>query len=273
MNDAAASVMSDVHGGPTIASEAAYASAYRKLSRASEPPFALKVLMRAFEAYRQARKLGWSRGWNKYGVRTFQAFTLRPDEDAELIRFAGRILEEAGSEVPPAAMTFARELLSDRAGLRGFLFVQDVEDDEGIFEGVTLSLGRRASGRPRYRDRLDIFVEARVTEAGTESAADRTGPDRLRIFVDPFDGARPPLWQASSPVSPESSAAELFEQLALVSAAWAGDESRIWSHWSNRYIDYFGPRQHHVARSHFGSWAPSGGGPADAVAPSSWSGT
>ena len=50
-----------------------YARAMRTLSDAKRPTWILQALMNAFEGYRQSRKIGWSRPWNKAGVTTFKS--------------------------------------------------------------------------------------------------------------------------------------------------------------------------------------------------------
>ena len=217
----------------------------QELSRLSRPPRILCHLMNALEAYRAARKHGWSRPWNKYGVVNFQAFRLDPERDESLLTLAGEIIDGELSEMPESARAFADDLLAQRERLMGFVFVHEVTEEGEKFEGATLSLGRLAADKPRHRDRLDLIVESPVRDG--ESA----GFGRFRAFVDPFRGRTEPLWTCVKKEPHQVATKTLFERLAEASHAWVGDADREWEHWTSAYVNYFGPRQWPMDRSFF----------------------
>jgi hypothetical protein len=217
-----------------IQDEASYRVAMATLNKQSRPPVVLRLLMSAFETYRQARRIGWSRPWNKYGINTFQSFRLAFPADDNLIELARAVLDAECSDLPEDADKFIQDLLSGD-DLMGFIFVHEFEEDGKRFEGATLSFGRKT--QRRYRDRLDLIVEAPVEDASIGALS------RLRVYVDPYRGVKPPLWQTSTTVENSTSVASLYEELGKLSHAWAGDADKLWDHWTSRYIDYFGPRR------------------------------
>jgi hypothetical protein len=220
----------------------AYKAAIDTLNKRNRAPSVLRLIMNALESYRQARKIGWSRPWNKYGVKTFRSYRLDPGADTDLIDRARAVLRAEATDLPDEARAYVDDLFSDdtqtRKRLMGFLFYHEVIDAEtdggGVWEGVTLSFGR--VNHKRHRDRFDLVFEGRVADG-------RVGPlSRLRMFVDPFHGVAPPLYQRT--VTPaHAEAQETFETLCDLYAAWADTPQRAWDHWTSQYIDYFGPRR------------------------------
>ncbi len=63
-----------------IENEAQYHETSKILSAKKHPPAILRLLMNSFERYRQARKFGWSRPWNKVDLMNFQSFKLNTNE-------------------------------------------------------------------------------------------------------------------------------------------------------------------------------------------------
>ncbi|MBT4770750.1 MAG: hypothetical protein HOO00_09560 [Rhodospirillaceae bacterium] len=229
-----------------IESAESYLAAMRALNKKNRPPAVLRLLMSAFESYRQARKIGWSRPWNKYGVKTFRSYRLDFTQDTDLIALARDILKETEPEMPEAARRYVKDLLDDgpemRGQLMGFIFFHEI-DGTYIHEGATLSFGRKI--KKRYRDRLDFVFEAPIRDR-------RAGPfERMRIFVDPFQGVKPPLWEAEYSADLLSAAQAAFQRLRAVYTAWESVEGRSWDHWTSAYIDHFGPRRHYVENSNF----------------------
>jgi hypothetical protein len=233
-----------------------YAQAMRTLSEAKRPAWILQALMNAFEAYRQSRKIGWSRPWNKAGVTTFKSYKLNFADDSDLIALASSIVGGIGSretEVwPGSAAEFVADLLSPepekRRRLMGFLFYQEIEVDGRLNEAVTLSLGR-VNGK-RHRDRLDLIFEAPVAQ---NSAAPIS---RIRIYVDPFLGVAPPLAQAELNGAEAEAHSHALATLSDLYRDWEPTKGAVWDHWTSRYIDYFGPRRHHSIATHFLEAAP-----------------
>ena len=70
----------------------AYREAMITLNKRSQPPAMLRKIMNAFESYRASRKIGWSRPWNKYGIRTFQSYRLDCHNDSEMAAYARAVL-------------------------------------------------------------------------------------------------------------------------------------------------------------------------------------
>jgi hypothetical protein len=226
--------MSEAPDVVDIKDEAGYRVAMTTLNKQNRPPIVLRLLMSAFETYRQSRRIGWSRPWNKYGINTFQSFKLRFPADANLIELARAVLDADCPELPADADSFIQSLFSDDE-LMGFVFVHEFEEDGKRFEGATLSFGRKT--QRRYRDRLDLIVEAPVDGEAIGELS------RLRVFVDPYRGVKPPLWETGLDAAKSAPAATLYRTLSALSNSWAQDADKLWDHWTSRYIDYFGPRR------------------------------
>ena len=224
----------------------AYKAAIETLNKSNRAPSVLRLIMNALESYRQKRKLGWSRPWNKYGVRTFRSYRLDFTQDLSLIDLAHAVLATQSADFPPEAQTFINDLLSDdaesRQKLMGFIFYHEIEDETGVYEGMTFSFGRKNA--KRYRDRLDMVFEAPVKDSHVGNLS------RLRIFIDPFEAVGPPLWQCTVNADNEV-IQQAFDQLNALYGAWADIPERAWDHWTSTYIDYFGPRRHFAQNTNF----------------------
>ena len=225
-----------------VSSEQDYQQALSTLSQAKQPAAILKLIMRGFEAYRAARKMGWSRPWNKYDLVNFQSLRIQPRQDQALIQLALQLIHDEPTDIPVAALDFITELTGD-ANLMGFIFCHEYQKDGRRWEGATLSLGRK--NNRRYRDRFDVIVESEIIDGIS------VGLSRIRFYVDPYSGKPgPPLWQTDmKPVS--ETAIQLFSHLSEASWTWAAQAERNWDHWTSRYIDYFGPRQFDLPQSYF----------------------
>lgn len=225
-----------------VSSEQDYQQALSTLSQAKQPAAILKLIMRGFEAYRAARKMGWSRPWNKYDLVNFQSLRIQPTQDQALIQLGLQLISDEFTDIPEEARDFLLELTSDTS-LMGFIFCHEYRKDGRCWEGATLSLGRK--NNRRYRDRFDIIVESEIINGIS------TGLSRVRAYIDPYTGKpAPPLWQAET--KPQSDAAmQLFAGLSEASWTWPEQSERVWDHWTSRYIDYFGPRQFALEQSYF----------------------
>ncbi|MCK5360410.1 MAG: hypothetical protein KAJ95_07270, partial [Gammaproteobacteria bacterium] len=218
-----------------INTETQYREASKTLSREKRPPAVLRMLMNSFESYRQARKFGWSRPWNKVDLMNFQSFKLDPSNNPAFIRTASDLLNLELLNLTKDAQNFAEELLADK-NLMGFVFIHEFTEGGKQYEGATLSLGRK--NQKRYRDRIDIIFESPVI-AGISQ-----GLERIRVYIDPYrENDKKTLWQGATATLNNSHAESLFAALSEVSWEWAGDEKRVWDHWTSAYIDYFGERQ------------------------------
>jgi hypothetical protein len=155
-----------------------------------------------------------------------------------------QILQREIPGMPREVEESIHELLLDPNRLMGFMFVQETTNEDGSrYEGINISLGR--VNTKRYRDRLDIIIESQIVDERSQGAS------RLRVYVDPYDKDRkPPLWTYQSDTI-EDSTREQFEDLAALSWEWADHPERVWSHWTSKYIEYFGPRQWNPLRTYF----------------------
>ena len=229
-----------------IANEDQYRSAVRQLDQNTRPPLLLRLLMNALESYRQARKMGWSRPQNKYGLTVFQSFRLERGQDESLIDLVMEAFFTEFPELDDASSRYVRALHQD-PHLMGFVFVHDGRDEGKMHEGITFSFGRIASGQTRHRDRFDLVLESEVRGGASQ------GLSRIRAYVDPF---KSPIRKHPAQVfihePPRTNEAQqLFLKGADIYTCWQDDADRVWRHWTQRYINYFGPRTTQVSGSHF----------------------
>ena len=220
----------------------------RELSLRRRPNAFLRLLMNALESKRQAAGMGWSRPWNKTGLNVFRTHTHSLETDGEYLEPAKDMIRQLCGEAPDDYRRFSQELLNDPR-LMVFTFYHNHESDEGQYEGLTLSFGRRVAGDPSKRDRLDLIIEdQRAVMSGRVDGR----VDRVRIHVCPW------AHYSSAPVREHFSAIwsggdiwtcsrlrevqSLYEHTVRYYHRWKGDESRQWTHWSARFIDYFGAR-------------------------------
>lgn len=228
-----------------IDSESDHDQVMKLISERKKPNAILRLLMNAFEGYRQARKLGWSRPWNKVDLINFQSFRVLKRRDQDLLILANQVIAQNCQNMPASALEFTNNLINHCDSLMAFIFVHEYTKDGQLYEGATLSLG--CKNHKRYRDRLDIIVESPVIDGVSQ------GFERLRVFVDPYTGEKAPLWSDTlypDAVSTPASAA-LFERLSEISSDWQFQKDKRWDHWTSDYIDYFGPREKHIENSFF----------------------
>jgi hypothetical protein len=226
-----------------IENEDDYQLASRVLARKKQPSRVLRLMMNSYEQYRQSRKYGWSRPWNKVGLMNFQSF--KPDLGLypEFIDIARALLNHESLALTSDAQEFANDLLNDPK-LMCFIFVHENTQQNQKYEGATLSFGRVHD--KRYRDRVDIIVEAPVVDGISQ------GLERVRVFVDPYRAEdKQPLWQGEILSFENYHSFSLFALVSNVSWNWANDKKKIWNHWTSIYIDYFGDRQWSMDKSYF----------------------
>lgn len=223
-------------GSYQIDSAKKYNQIKKVISKKQQPGKLMRLLMNALESYRQSRKLGWSRPWNKYHLTVFQSFKLKFNEDKTILELAKDLLEQDVA-MPSSARHFVADLLADDKQLMGYLFAHDYQDqeDQQLYEGMTLSLGRK--NNKKYRDRIDLIFESPVIDGVSQGLA------RIRVYIDPYMGAKEPLWTYTLSDALSNHAFSCFEQLSSCSWKWADDNEKLWNHWTENYIDYFAPRQ------------------------------
>jgi len=225
-----------------IDSVSEYHRVKKAISKKEQPSKIMRFLMNSLESYRQSRKLGWSRPWNKYNLTVFQSFKLQFKEDQHILDLSKHLLDQ-DIAMPSSAKYFVEQLLADEKHLMGFLFVHDFNDNGQQYEGVTLSLGRVKD--KKFRDRIDLIFESPVENGSSQ------GFSRIRVFIDPYMGAKEPLWSCAVSEKMSHSAFELFDKLSTCSWDWAEKKERVWQHWTSNYIDYFGPRSKPLSLSYF----------------------
>ncbi|MCA2960140.1 MAG: hypothetical protein IOD12_07800 [Silvanigrellales bacterium] len=248
MDDSSATNLPDI-----IAAEGDYAAVHALLSKRTGAPSVLRGLMTLFESYRSARKYGWSRPWNKGGLRTFLTLEFSPSAEAAYSSLAADWSDIAQSQSSLAQdrgeTTFLSSLVAT-SGARGFVFLHERLDAQGLFEGFTLSFGAVSARGRRYRDRFDVVVEQRLDNEDVPSKA--TKRDILvRVYEDRFlvtegnrseQGPVPLLCQTLLPGDHVDVAHLLSDSLTLLRRD-ALDSARHWDHWTQDVIDYFGPRR------------------------------
>jgi hypothetical protein len=226
-----------------IDSESDHDQVMKLINDRKKPNTILRLLMNTFEGYRQSRKLGWSRPWNKVNLINFQSFRVLKTRDRDLLNLANQIIKLNCHNIPAPALDFADNLINHCDSLMAFIFVHEFTEDGQLYEGATLSLG--CKNNKRYRDRLDIIVESAVVDGVSQ------GFKRLRVFVDPYTGDKAPLWSRTLFPDTDSPSAELFERLSEISVDWQFQKDKRWDHWTSDYIDYFGPREKFIKNSFF----------------------
>jgi hypothetical protein len=121
-----------------------------------------------------------------------------------------------------------------------FTFYHNSEYDGVQYEGVTFSIGRKRPDDRTKRDRIDIVLEDKRVDGSVDGIV-----DRLRIYVCPWETYQTKKFQLLEP-KPDtanwSTVQPLYDHLVNHYHQWKSDDNRQWSHWSVRYIDYFGPR-------------------------------
>ncbi len=205
------------------------------------PNWLLRCLMHALEAKRQEKGMGWSRAWNKKGLNVFRAHVQTKENDADYLRLVDPLIARLLPLAPPQYQSFASELLADPA-MMSFTFYHNHDLDGLQHEGLTLSFGRKIEADPSKRDRLDLILEDRRREGRVDGRL-----DRIRFYICPwseYQNGKTHFALEKSELSGEDLVVsqELYESCVRFYHAWKIDQARQWSHWSARYIEYFGAR-------------------------------
>ncbi|MDQ6962707.1 MAG: hypothetical protein Q9M28_09315 [Mariprofundaceae bacterium] len=228
---------------PLTEPEEHYQQTLRILNQQKTPSALLCTLMNWLESYRQSRKMGWSRAWNKYGLMTFQSFKLDQEDDQSLIQAGFQLLSHV-DHIPKEAQDFVQNLAQNKQ-IMAFIFFSEYSEKKQDYESITLSLGRRVNNQPRFRDRLDIIFDISIHNNQAQQL------DRIRIYIDPFQAdKKDPLWQTQ--IEKEAwptMVSGLFSQLCDISWSWDNKPEKHWQHWTSQYIDYFGPRRFDLQHS------------------------
>lgn len=220
--------------------ELSMAALAREISLHKRPSSLLMAMMNALETKRAAKGYGWSRPWNKYGSNTFRTHTCDATRDADYLAPLLPFLEKTLHGMPEPYASFMPGLFADPK-VMFFTFYHNVEDDGAQYEGLTLSVGRKVVEDKTKRDRIDIILEDERIEGAVDGQV-----DRFRIYVCPWasyenkDRYEKHESNLQSPLQEEAQA--LYSHAIGYYHEWKSNEERQWSHWSSKYIDYFGPR-------------------------------
>jgi hypothetical protein len=214
----------------------------RELNLQKKPSWLLVKLMNALEQKRQKKGLGWSRAWNKYGMTVFRTHVQRVAEDQAYFAPLHSLLNHFLADAPPVYREFVAELLNDPARMSFTFYHNNTTENGRQFEGLTISIGRKVPSDKTKRDRLDIVLEDERDNGRVDGMV-----DRIRVYVCPWSTYGRDksfhLCERSDMGADELRLAQKFYQHCVGAYnQWKSDESRQWSHWSVRYIDYFGPR-------------------------------
>lgn len=215
----------------------------RELNLQRKPSWLLIQLMNVLESRRQARGLGWSRPWNKEGMCIFRTHLHHATRDGDYFRPLRSVMDMVASEMPANFRGFASELLGDPQNMAFTFYHNHTTGNGSQFEGLTLSLGRRLAADPRVRDRLDVILEDSRCDGAVDGEV-----DRMRIYACPWSHYGPDrkffhLEKSRDPSLKWRTVQRLYASCVEHYHLWKEDESRQWSHWSSRYIHYFGPRE------------------------------
>jgi hypothetical protein len=212
----------------------------REISLQKRPNALLVKMMNVLEGKRQAKGLGWSRAWNKYGLNVFRTHRADIGGDCEYFKAATPFLKAFTESVPDHYISFVHELLEDPNAM-GFTFYHNDDVDNEQYEGLTLSFGRKRAEDKTKRDRLDIILEDLRVDGSVDGRI-----DRLRIYICPWshyaDKEFHLIDKTELDQDDQRQCQALYEHCIRFYHEWKGDPERQWSHWSTRYIDYFGPR-------------------------------
>lgn len=212
----------------------------REISLQKRPNGFLSRMMNALEGKRQEKGMGWSRSWNKYGMNTFRTHICDITTDIDYLLPVDEYIKSQYPLMQSNNRSFVGDLLQDSKRMV-YTFYHNGDYDGEQFEGITLSMGRVNMEDRTKRDRLDIVMEDKRTEQIVDGVV-----DKVRIILCPWDTYKNKDLQLIE-LDPERDLNEdhqtLYKHLINYYHKWKVDENRQWSHWSTRYIDYFGPRQ------------------------------
>lgn len=212
-----------------------------EINQHNKPAWVLRLLMNALEKKRMEKGLGWSRPWNKYGLNIFRAHKHQWPNDNELFNSIGAVLQIVLKDASEAYRVFAQELLLNPLKM-AFTFYHNHRSDGGDYEGITLSIGRKVIADPTKRDRLDIILEDLKISDQVDGKL-----DKIRIYINPWDGnKKDSIFVFEQDVKEDlvfpTEFFDLYQKGIEFYNRYKNEKERQWSHWANRYIDYFGPR-------------------------------
>ena len=230
----------DLDGNSLEVDELSIPALTREIGLQKKPSWILVKMMNALEKKRQVKGFGWSRAWNKYGLNVYRTHISDVARDDEYLGAAKPFLQHFLESVPEPYQAFVDDLFKDPARM-AFTFYHNNDSDEKQFEGLTMSFGRKVAGDKTKRDRLDIILEDNREDGTVDGVV-----DRLRIYVCPWQTYQEKKFHLielnSLDPTQQRIAQDLYKRCVDHYHQWKGEEERQWSHWSVRFIEYFGPR-------------------------------
>lgn len=212
-----------------------------EINQQNRPTWILRLLMNTLEKKRMSKGLGWSRPWNKYGINIFRAHRHRWPDDNGLFELVDMALKMALRDFPEDVRDFSSKLLHDSRKM-AFTFYHNHRHEKGDYEGMTISIGRKVQTDQTKRDRLDIILEDFRFLNRVDGKL-----DRVRIYINPWKENDPDSLtiidqEFGNDFSPPNEFIDLYQKGIEFYNRNKNEKERQWSHWANRYIDYFGPR-------------------------------
>jgi hypothetical protein len=205
-----------------------------------KPNWILVKMMNALEKKRQGKGYGWSRAWNKYGLNVYRTHICNVEKDSDYLAPAQTFLKNFVQDAPENYRQFIEDLFQDPTRM-SFTFYHNNDSDERQYEGLTMSFGRKVPEDKTKRDRLDIILEDRRQDGTVDGEV-----DRIRIYLCPWNTYQDKNFHLIdiSDLSPDQQAIaqDLYKHCIDYYHQWKGEQERQWSHWSVRFIEYFGPR-------------------------------
>lgn len=214
-------------------------SMIREITLEKRPRSLLCKLMTRLESMRAARGLGWSRPWNKVDLNVFETHVYQNREDRALLQPLQQSILTLLEALPSTYKEFFQELIDDPKPMF-FVFYHNRSVEGVHYEGLTLSFGRRVVNDKSKRDRFDIVLEDRVEGVDVDGQL-----DLVRIYNCPWSDYQTEqqheLHTYLGKEIPEGFQ-ELYETALTQYNQWKDLQERSWSHWSTKYIEYFGQR-------------------------------
>lgn len=212
----------------------------REVGLQKKPAALLRKMMNLLEKKRQAKGYGWSRAWNKYGMNVFRTHMCVAQMDEDYIAPLLPFIQRAVGDLSELCGAYVDEFFADPA-LMAFTFYHNLDAGDKQYEGLTLSLGRKLVEDRTKRDRVDIILEDLRVDGRVDGYV-----DRVRVYVCPWETYKDKNFFLHEDRDLQGQKKELAQELYAHAIEyyhlWKADEGRQWSHWSTRYIDYFGPR-------------------------------
>ena len=158
-----------------------------------------------------------------------------------LCRLANKIIKIFNRQIPEYYKDFSEELQADPQRM-AFTFYHNHWSENEQYEGLTISMGRKVPEDRSKRDRMDVILEDKRVQGKVDGKV-----DRIRIYICPWERYQNDkthfLYDSKDLGDLEFEAAQaLYVKCLEKYHTWKDIGERQWSHWSVKYIDYFGPR-------------------------------